>query len=397
VHILETLSIGYLKNEAALYPEEPDFKRLDFIRNIGIVNIVTTLVFTSYMGSIVLENFFLGIFLGLVFSILYFNFYLVLLSTIRKSDFLNQKTVLNEEREVRIHGVKLKGDGKKQPEKFDAHNYRLSFILRLLFLGIFSSCIAIGGVLLFHHNLGIEAENTYKNQLSNYYNRFIDSTFNQKNSIKLNHLKKLEAQSILLQHNVDSLTKMQTIQPDDEGLVEDLQWAIDDFNAFNKDHQIEMESIKSEIDSSGVLIEAKKSAFLASLQNKSFFTQRIGYVFKKSRILATSIFILCVFLSYLPFYLRYKMIRSTNFTLDSRLEDETQTLVLSRYALFQKHLEKAIDEKDNSNWLKNNHYKKWPVAGDAFENPPFNTIKKIDKRTILRKGSLETYLLNRYE
>jgi hypothetical protein len=47
--------------------------------------------------------------------------------------------------------------------------------------------------------------------------------------------------------------------------------------------------------------------------------------------------------------------------------------------------------------LKNNHYKKWPVAGDAFENPPFNTIKKIDKRTILRKGSLETYLLNRYE
>lgn len=397
MHLLETLSIGYLKNEAALYPEEPDYKRLDVIRNIGTINILLTLVFTSYMGYILLENFVLGVFIGIVFSVLYFNFYLVLLSTVRKSDFLKHKTVVEEERVVSIQGIKLKGVQKKLPEKFDKHNYRLSFILRLLFLGIFSSCVAIGGVLLFHHNLGIDSENLFKNQLSNDYNHFIDSTYNQKNINKINHLKKLEEQKIVLQKKQDSLSKLAESNQEDEGLIEEKQWASEDLNAFIQEHEKEIVLITQELDSSSVLIDAKKTTFLNSLQNKNFFTQRVNNVFKKSRLFASIIFLLCIFLSYLPFYLRYRMMRSVEFTLDSRLEDETQQMVLSRHTLFLNHLDKAIDEKKYTEWMKENHYKKWPIVSDFYENPPFNTIKKIDKRTILRKGSLETYLINRYE
>ena len=87
--------------------------------------------------------------------------------------------------------------------------------------------------------------------------------------------------------------------------------------------------------------------------------------------------------------------RSSTYTMDNRLEDTTHKKVLIDYDVFLSQTQSILKKRGFDQWMKKYNYDNWPLMGDGFENPPFNTIKKIDSRTILRKGSLATYFIKR--
>ncbi len=392
--ILEQISIGYLKQEAKLTNGDVDFKRLELIKNIGRLTILLAVVCAVYLGYLISESWMAGIVIGLVFTLVYINFYLVLLSTIRKSDFIAEKQAMAEERSVIVNSVTLVGDGKKYPDTFLPGRFWFSIALRFFFLGIFSSFLSTAAVLLLHASIGDKATDLYKEKTIKSYSDFIESSFKKRLSLDQSKLNQLAKNKSQLQTIKDSLSALIMSNSENIGLQEELSWADADLQEFNLSHQAEINQLSSQIAEATNQKAAKKSSFVNGLEGKLFFTQRIKYIFTHYAFTATIVFVLSILFFFLPFIIRYAMIKSAKYALDDKLQQFTKNRVEDEYAKFLKSINNAIGENGYQGALQKHHLNHWPLAGDHFENPPFNTIPHLDKRTILRKGSFTLYLKN---
>jgi hypothetical protein len=299
-----------------------------------------------------------------------------------------------EERSVIVNNVKLIGDGKKYPDTFLPGRFWFSIVLRFFFLGIFSSFLSIGVVLLLHASIGDKATDLYKEKTIKRYSEFIHGSFNKRLSIdqsKLNQLKRNKSQ---LQAVKDSLSALVMSNSENIGLQEEFNWAESDLQEFNLSHGSEINQLASQIAEANNQIEAKKSSFLKGLEGKLFFTQRLKYIFSQYTFSAVFVFVLAILFFFLPFIIRYAMMKSAKYTLDDKLQQFTKNIVEEEYAQFLKSINNTIGENWYQGALQKHFLNHWPLAGDHFENPPFNTIPHLDKRTILRKGSFTLYLKN---
>lgn len=392
--LLEKISIGYLKQEAKLTSGDVDFKRLELIKNTGRLTMLLAIVCAIYLGYLISESWMAGIVIGIGFTLVYINFYLVLLSTIRKSDFIAEKQVLAEERSVIVNNVKLIGDGKKYPDTFLPGRFWFSIVLRFFFLGIFSSFLSIGAVLLLHASFGDKATDLYKEKTIKSYSDFIESSINKRLTVDQSKLNQLSKNKSQLQTIKDSLSALSNSNSENIGLQEELAWAESDLQEFNLSHESEMNQLASQIAEATNQIAAKKSSFVEGLDGKLFFTQRIKYIFSQYTFSAVFVFVLSILFFFLPFIIRYAMVKSAKYSLDDKLQQLTKNIVEEEYAQFLKRINNTIGENGYQGGLQKHFLNQWPLAGDHFENPPFNTIAHLDKRTILRKGSFTLYLKN---
>lgn len=389
---LEYISIGYLRNEVRLATDSKDLKRLMQIKRMGMIAIVFALVCSTYLAYLIVENIYSGIVIGVVFTFVYINFYLVLLSTVRKADFITYQKVLAEERRIVLNGVNLVGDGKKYPKTFVESRYWGSLIFRLFFLSIFSAYLSLGGVLFFNKSLTNNLIENYKQASVNKYGDFINNLYVQKLSKQKNRLSALTLKSTQLLHQKDSISQLLQQDPLNEELNDELKWSTADFNDFNNTYQEEIKVLSNEIESTAVTISEKKERFESAIQNKFFFVQRIKLLFNNYFFSSVVLFILGLIIFLIPFLLRYHMLRNKTFQLDDLLQEKIKQQVETDYEKLNTAIEQSIIESGIDNKLKALNLLKWPLKGDGYINPPFNTIEKIDSRTILRKGSLVSFL-----
>ena len=80
--------------------------------------------------------------------------------------------------------------------------------------------------------------------------------------------------------------------------------------------------------------------------------------------------------------------------MDDKLQRFTKNHIEDAYIKLCKGIVEVVGQRGFESELSKHDLTAWPLVGEHFENPPFNTIPKLDKKTIIRKGSLGNYLLN---
>jgi hypothetical protein len=390
--LIERLSISYLKSDANLNPLDIDFIRLEQIKTIGKVLVFIASLLSIYMGYLILENWFAGILLGLCFIIIYLNFYLVLLSTIRKSDFINNKKAIVIEKTVSVKGVNLIGDLKTYDDTSGKKTAFFSIALRLLFLVILSSFLSISAVLVLHQNVASKGVLIFKEESTNKYVDFLEKSYKTKQYKNRQFLKKLEIELSLLNIKKDSISGLLNSSPKNESLIEDMKWVTSDIDGFKKDHQEEIVFLRKEINRNDYQLLEKTEEFKKNIENSLFFIQRIKFLLHYYSPSFLIVFIFSLGFFCLPFFLRLMMLRSAKYTMDDKLENFTKSIIEKKHTQLVTEIEGLTKDTDYKKFLSKYHLSSWPLHNEHFEDPPFNTLPKLDGRIKYRKGSLSTYL-----
>jgi len=392
VSLIEHLSINYLKTDANLSPSDIDFKRLRQIKHAGKLLILFSGLLSFYMGFLILENWIVGILLGLCFTVIYINFYLILLATIRKSDFIKHKKVITLEKNILVNGVNLIGDLKTYDENNKSSRMFYSFVIRLLFLIILSSFLSISTVLLIHKNAADKGASIYREKSIERYGQFLKKSLSFKKK-KSEDLLALKTQRLnYLNFKRDSLTKLLIFSPADIVLKDEIKWVTNDIDAFNKDEQNEIVYLRNEINRYENLFLEKTTTFKKNISSSIFLIQRINYLKEKHLVSAILVFFISLAFCCLPFILRLRMLQSLKYTMDDKLEEHTKRIIEKGYNKLEADIREVTKNNLYQSFLNKYKLQNWPLQNDYFENPPFNTIPKLDNRIKLRKGSLGTYL-----
>ena len=353
----------------------------------------------------VFQNVGIAIVAAFIFQFIFLMIYVVLFSTIRKSDFQrivkNKKTpVINED----INGILLPVR-KFYIDELDKNNATkrswgnvIFRIILLLFLG--AGPAYFFGIML-HAPFTTQY---YQDAKSAFINEQIQSHEKKLNNSQLSIQKELDSLNKVKQGYLNTIDSLQK-NPDINGYYkEDIAWLQSRIVNFDELNALKIQNDKEKLLQGEANASNYAEALRSHFQTADFFYLRSKVTIRHYYVTFYVAVLLFLYLLLNPFLRRYRLIVNNAPELDDLLEKHYEKLIHQNHEKFVydyqktsvvKLLEESLYDEDFSDAQKNHFHEilsQIKNPGGKYEDPAVKSKHKHDNRIFVEKGHLGKYL-----